>query len=391
MSGAPSAPGRNAAATAWLDAVRDRTGASRWALAQRRREHWQVRSRSDSLRDEALAQIADEILGTTAPSPHLFAIDDLGDAGARLRAAGVSRLLALPAGEAAWLFLESPDLEVALDLVQVSAEWPPLDVAGLLAAEDVAADMQDLTTWWLADDGGPATMRTSRGSLLANQLQTAMASLRTTGDESRRNALLRERARIASVIHEGITQVLTNVAIQLEVLGHHADEAATVRNLVAASRTAVLQALDSLRTAILDLTPPAEEWTDLVVGLRGFVNDFASQWGVECRLEVLGTPREIASEVVSLAFAFVQEGLTNVRKHARSDHADVNLTFGPGVVSIEVRDGGVGLESTSTEDTDLRRHQGLAILASRVRLLNGRFHLESPAEGGVCVRMVVPA
>ncbi|HSK22891.1 MAG TPA: histidine kinase [Egicoccus sp.] len=350
-----------------------------------------MRSRSDSLRDEALSQIADEILGANAPSPQLFTVDDLGDAGARLRAAGVSRLLALPAGEGAWLFLESPDLEAALDLVQVSAEWPALDIAGLLAAEDVAADMRDLTTWWLADEGGSVPMRTSRGSLLANQLQTAMASLRTTGDESRRNALIRERARIASVIHEGITQVLTNVAIQLEVLGHHADEAETVRNLVAASRAAVLQALDSLRTAILDLTPPAEEWTDLVVGLRGFVNDFASQWGVGCRLEVLGTPRDIATEVVSLAFAFVQEGLTNVRKHARTDRADVNLSFGPGVVSIEVRDAGVGLEDTDTKDTDLRRHQGLAILASRVRLLNGRFHLDSPVEGGVSVRMVVPA
>jgi len=391
VSGATSAPDRSAATTAWLDALCDWTGASRWALAQQRQERWHVRSRANSLRDGALAQVAEEILGAAAPAPRLFAVDDLGDSGARLQAAGVSRLLALPAGGGAWLFLESPDLESALDLVQVSTEWPRLDIAALLAAEDVAADMQDLIAWWLADERATVRMRTSRGSLLANQLHMAIEALQTTGDESRRNALLRERARIASVIHEGITQVLTNVAIQLEVLGHHADEPAAVRNMVGASRSAVLQALESLRTAILDLTPPSEEWTDLVVGLQGFVVDFAAQWGIECRLEILGTPREIASEVVSLAFGFVQEGLTNVRKHARIEHADVQLSFGPGVVSIEVRDAGGGLSEADVDHTDLRRHQGLAILASRIRLLNGRFHVESPAEGGVCVRMVVPA
>jgi len=59
-------------------------------------------------------------------------------------------------------------------------------------------------------------------------------------------------------------------------------------------------------------------------------------------------------------------------------------------VGIEVLDDGIGFQD-GQEDDDLRPHQGLSIVESRVRLLDGRFEVVSTPGAGASVRVEVPA
>lgn len=225
---------------------------------------------------------------------------------------------------------------------------------------------------------------------LANLLDAASTRGRDTS-ATRNNAMLTERARIAGVIHEGITQVLTNVAIQMEILDQVMEDPEAARKMVRAMRAAVLEALDSLRGAILELTPNAPDWTDLAQGLERFVGDFGAQWGLELTYEVEGAPRDVDPDVVALVFGLVQEALSNIRKHAGVEEALVRLNFTDDSVSIEIVDEGKGFDPADRSDEGYRQHQGLQIVRSRVRLAGGRLAIDSTPGKGTTMSLEVSA
>ncbi len=374
----------------WLDALRRELGASRWSVAVREGSVWNVRSDDPSLHDGLISQLLGDERRHRVDRSIVVDVAEIGDVGERLRATGLERLLIVPGGPDARIILDAPDLARAQEFVASPAGLgTTFDLAGALQAEQLAGDLIILSDWW-PEEGPPPSTATLEGTLLAGRMAVNAGSVQDAAVETRRNALLRERARIASVIHEGITQVLTNVAVQLEVIRHVSQDPEQLQEIVDSSRHAVLQALESLRTVIFDLTPPDEEWTDLAAGLDGFVADFAGQWGLQVRMRLVGEARDLDAEIVSMGFAFVQEALTNVRRHAQATSATVTLTYDPDHVSIEVLDDGIGLQDRGA-DEDLRPHQGLSIVESRARLLDGRLEIVSTPGAGTAVRVEVPA
>ena len=203
--------------------------------------------------------------------------------------------------------------------------------------------------------------------------------------------MLQERARIASVMHEGITQVLTNVALQMEVLEQLLVDPEAARTMLKSLREAVLEALDSLRGAILELNPAAPEWTDLAGGLERFTSDFASQWGMQVRYEMTGNEREVDPEVVAVVFGFVQEALTNVRKHAPESRTEVTLSFEDATVIVTVVDDGPGFDTDAGAEAGFRLHQGLGLTRSRINLAGGRFTLRSAPDEGTTLKLEIGA
>ncbi len=253
------------------------------------------------------------------------------------------------------------------------------------------------TTWLIGRShtgtvlaAGDAADGSESADILAGLLESAAGRGRDT-TATRNNALLSERARIAGVIHEGITQVLTNVAIQMEVLDQVMDDPKAARKMVQAMRGAVLEALDSLRGAILELTPNAPEWTDLAGGLERFIGDFGAQWGLDLSYTIEGTPRDIDPDVLALVFAFVQEGLSNVRKHAGTEAAAVVLSFEDDVVRCAVGDEGKGFDPADRAQEGFRLHQGLQIVRSRVRLAGGKLEVQSTPGHGTTMLLEVVA
>jgi two-component system nitrate/nitrite sensor histidine kinase NarX len=152
--------------------------------------------------------------------------------------------------------------------------------------------------------------------------------------------------------------------------------------MVVASREAVMQALDDLRGAIFELAPREAGSDDLAGGLGRYVDDFGAQWGLEVECVVEGIERPVDPEVVALMFAFVQESLTNVRKHAQTTSAKVRLVYDDAAIRVEVQDQGEGFDPAARDDEGFRKHQGLNLLRSRVWLMGGRIEVVSaPLQG----------
>ena len=82
------------------------------------------------------------------------------------------------------------------------------------------------------------------------------------------------------------------------------------------------------------------------------------------------------------AYFVVAEAITNVLKHAQAQHVVVRGRVGPGTLTIEIRDDGIG-------GADPAGH-GIVGIEDRVSALAGRLHIDSPLGVGTTVRAVLP-
>jgi signal transduction histidine kinase len=132
----------------------------------------------------------------------------------------------------------------------------------------------------------------------------------------------------------------------------------------------VRHSVSALRESPLENQTLAEALEKLAAELR--------EAGLVTELAIEGEPEERDPKIELTLYRAVQEGLTNVRKHARASRVDIWLRYTPEQTSLTVKDNGVG---TNLAD----RHSGsfgLIGIQERVQLLNGRMTIESAPQQG---------
>jgi len=85
-------------------------------------------------------------------------------------------------------------------------------------------------------------------------------------------------------------------------------------------------------------------------------------------------------------FRIVQESLTNVRKHSRSDRLRIELVQEDDLIHIEIHDWGKGFDP----DNIVTGCFGLQGIQERARLLGGRATIESKAGEGTRIAVELP-
>jgi signal transduction histidine kinase len=84
-------------------------------------------------------------------------------------------------------------------------------------------------------------------------------------------------------------------------------------------------------------------------------------------------------------YRFVQEGLTNIVKHARATSAWINLDYSDGELNISIEDDGCGF-SVQT----MKEGVGLRGLRERFLMLNGNFEIETSPNKGTRLSGSIP-
>ncbi len=91
----------------------------------------------------------------------------------------------------------------------------------------------------------------------------------------------------------------------------------------------------------------------------------------------------LPSAIESVAYFVVCEALANVARHSRATRATVEGRFRDDRLVVEIRDDGVG-------GADASAGTGLAGLADRVSVVDGRLMLSSPPGGPTLLRVEIP-
>jgi signal transduction histidine kinase len=98
--------------------------------------------------------------------------------------------------------------------------------------------------------------------------------------------------------------------------------------------------------------------------------------GLAVVVHVEGEPVELPRALDLSAYRIIQEGLTNVLKHASATRADVRVMYGRDDLTVEVRDDGSG---SSGGD---RAGRGLVGVGERVKIYGGSMSAGQAPEGG---------
>ena len=221
-----------------------------------------------------------------------------------------------------------------------------------------------------------------RAEQLTRELEAANAELRSAAERTAALAAATERNRIARDIHDGLGHYLTVVAVQLQaaraLLPAQPERAAAV---VAKAEQAARHALDDVRRSVGALREPTNR-PPLPVALEGLVRESGLAASFVCAGEV----RRLGEAAEQALFRAVQEGLTNVRKHAGPARAAVVLDYrGPGGVAVEVTDNGAGGAVSPGSGF------GLAGLRERLAAVGGSLSAGRAPAGGFRLRAEVAA
>lgn len=218
------------------------------------------------------------------------------------------------------------------------------------------------------------------------ELAAAHERLRDYAAQAEQLATTQERNRLARDIHDGLGHHLTVVQMMVQAARAviHTADTDKVDGMLAKAQDQSREALAEVRRSVSALREPRSE--PLVEALRA-LTDEASAAGVPTGFEVKGTARDTRAEVEESLFRAAQEGLTNVRKHARAKTASVVLDYaGADLVRLEIRDDGLGLAGDSAPGNGF----GLVGLRERVGGLGGRVAVESAEGHGLTLTVEVP-
>jgi len=223
--------------------------------------------------------------------------------------------------------------------------------------------------------------------------QVEAAEVRAARAESERESAARvavaeERARIARELHDIVAHAVSVMVLQVGAVRHKlpdamAEDREALRRVERAGRTALAE----MRRLLAAMRPDGDE-AELVPqpGLDELDSLLAEvgRAGLPVELHLEGQPYPLPRGVDLSAYRIVQEGLTNVLKHAGASDADVIVRYRPDEVEIEVRDNGGGASAS-----DGLGH-GLVGIRERVKIYGGEMSARAEPEGGFVLSTRLP-
>ncbi len=200
----------------------------------------------------------------------------------------------------------------------------------------------------------------------------------------------KERKRIAEELHAGLGQNLLVIKNRAELgLRTRGDPTIAAQQLEEISKVCSLAIEEARRTAH-DLGPRHLEQLGLTEALDAMVDRVAASTGIRFERNLEPVDDLFTKESASNVYRIVQEALNNVMKHSRASGASVRLSRDVQHVELIVQDNGVGFDRGKTNGHPRKAGLGLAVIAERVRILNGELELSSRQEGGTKMTIIIP-
>jgi signal transduction histidine kinase/ActR/RegA family two-component response regulator len=202
----------------------------------------------------------------------------------------------------------------------------------------------------------------------------------------------RERKRLATDLHDYLTQLLALVCMKLGQIKRFSPQ--TVQAELAQTESIVNEALIYTRTLIAQLSPPVLHEFGLPVALRWLAEQMIRQeLSVEVR-QLVPDRVSLPEDQAVLLFQSVRELLINVRKHAGTHEAVMTVERSGDELRITVRDEGQGMDlagvNTADQPSAASSKFGLFSIRERMLAIGGRLDIESAPGLGMTSRLTLP-
>ena len=225
-------------------------------------------------------------------------------------------------------------------------------------------------------------------------------------EQQRALAVMDERERMGRELHDSVAQVLSYVNAQAQAALDLIEkgQAATAAAYLAHLSDAAQEANVDIRAWILGLRTTTSPEQGFFAALEQYLQQFSQTYGLPT---TLSRPDDVADDLLSpmariQLLRIVQEALTNTRKHAQANSAQVIFTPADVHVQVVIADDGIGFsphpvppprrgEGVSPHlDWEEAGHFGLEIMRERAAIVGGALEVRSAPGRGTQVVVRLP-
>ncbi len=194
-----------------------------------------------------------------------------------------------------------------------------------------------------------------------------------------------ERKRLAAELHDELGHALLTLKLNLRAIEKKLlPDQTALKDEMDVQLGYIDEVIEAVRRLYYDLTPGNIEDLGLSRALRNLVDDFRENYpGIDWRINIGGIDRLFPLPVQTMIYRIMQEGLTNIGKHADPNRVEISVAREDSRVVMQIKDDGRGFAMAEVLDgEDRKKGMGLLALAERVNLVGGTLDLRSRENQG---------
>ncbi|MUP46006.1 PAS domain S-box protein [Gramella sp. BOM4] len=203
--------------------------------------------------------------------------------------------------------------------------------------------------------------------------ERVQTKVRTSNEiiEAREN----ERKKIASELHDGITQFLGLIAMNLKNLGLDYPQLQNSRRYKSTVGN-LEEVINSTRNLAHRIMPGSIEYLGLIPSVEELLENFQQNTSIQINF-VYNKDIKLASNLELQLFRIIQESVGNAVKHSKASRILVRITIQEKELVLEIEDNGIGFDPTEKFKVGI----GLLTIKDRVTKIEGKLDISSNENG----------
>ena len=250
-------------------------------------------------------------------------------------------------------------------------------------------DFDQYVTPWAGDEIGELSQafNTMTADLAqADRERKEREYLRTRLLEQVITAQEEERKRIARELHDETGQSLTSLMVRLQTMNQQCP-VPELKPQMEEVRQLIAQTLDDVHNLAVELRPSVLDDLGLEAALQRHIQDYRRRFHLDIDFIAVGLDERLPPAAETALYRIVQEGLTNIARHAQAHTASILLERRNGRIRVIIEDDGQGFALQQAADSG---RLGLYGMRERAELLDGTFTIESEPGKGTSIFVEVP-
>ncbi len=207
--------------------------------------------------------------------------------------------------------------------------------------------------------------------------------------EARHMERLHERERIARALHDTFLQEAQGTVLMMHTAMAQIPPSLPARAAMERGIGYIEQAMIEGRDEVMGLRSSARADEPLEAALHRYGERLAAGLPPGFRMQVRGTPRQLAPLVKDEVFAIGREAICNAFRHAEATEIELDLEYTSGGLTMLVSDNGKGMPADAMQRGE-RGHWGLVGMRERADSIGATLDVGNREGGGASLRLTLP-
>ena len=216
------------------------------------------------------------------------------------------------------------------------------------------------------------------------QLTQAYQELEQTNQTIEQLTIARERTRLSRELHDILAHTLSGLSVQLQAILVALDlNNGKAKPMVESAISTTEVGLKETREALKNLRPSFINDLGLAYAIKTKAENIATQNNWNLQLTLPKNKLDLHEDVESTFYRIFQESLTNIIKHANTNHVAIALNRINNKLILNITDNGIGFDYSQ-----IIEGFGIKGMRERANLINASLEINSELNKGTTVTLV---